>query len=261
MSREFSMGRRAYLKTVGVAGSSAAVAGCLGGGGDDDTIVPGTSTPFRPFEYIDEGSNELVGFDIELVEEAIRRTDYEQGEWQDIEFDQLETALEGGDIDLLAAAYSITEERQESFTFTDSYYEVSQAIVVREGGDFQPEELADFEGQRVGAQGDTTGESLVEERMIDEGIIEEDDYRSYGDYNLAIQDLENGNIDGVMIDEPTANSFTEQRDVVVAFTIATGEEYGFAMRPDDDRVSDINDGLSAMRDDGTYDEIRERYIG
>jgi polar amino acid transport system substrate-binding protein len=64
-----------------------------------------------------------------------------------------------------------------------------------------------------------------------------------------------------MIDEPTANSFTEERDVVVAFTIATGEEYAFAMRPDDDRVSDINDALSAMRDDGTYDEIRERYIG
>jgi polar amino acid transport system substrate-binding protein len=261
MSREFSMDRRAYLRTVGVAGTSAAVAGCLGGDGDSDTIVPGTSTPFKPFEYLDEDSNELVGFDVELVEEAIARTDYEQGEWQDISFDQLETALLNGDIDMIAAALSINEDRQEKYTFTDPYYEVNQGVVVRDGGDFQPDELEDFEGRRVGAQSGTTGETEVEERMIDEGIIEEDDYRSYENYNLAIQDLANGNIDGVMIDEPTANSFTEERDVVVAFTIATGEEYAFAMRPDDDRVSDVNDALSAMRDDGTYDEIRERYIG
>ena len=261
MSRAFSMDRRAYLRTVGVVGTSAAVAGCLGGDGGTDAIVPGTSTPFRPFEYLDEDSNELVGFDVELVEEAIARTDYEQGEWQDISFDQLETALLNGDIDMIAAALSINEDRQKKYTFTDPYYEVNQGVVVRDGGDFQPDELEDFEGRRVGAQSGTTGETEVEERMIDEGIIEEDDYRSYEDYNLAIQDLENGNIDGVMIDEPTANSFTEERDVVVAFTIATGEEYAFAMRPDDDRVSDINDALSAMRDDGTYDEIRERYIG
>ena len=261
MSRAFSMDRRAYLRTVGVAGTSAAVAGCLGGDGGTDAIVPGTSTPFKPFEYLDEDSNELVGFDVELVEEAIARTDYEQGEWQDISFDQLETALLNGDIDMIAAALSINEDRQQKYTFTDPYYEVNQGMVVRDGGDFQPDELEDFEGRRVGAQSGTTGETEVEERMIDEGIIEEDDYRSYEDYSLAIQDLTNGNIDGVMIDEPTANSFTEERDVVVAFTIATGEEYAFAMRPDDDRVSDVNDALSAMRDDGTYDEIRERYIG
>ena len=228
MSRAFNIDRRAFLRTAGVAGTSAAVAGCLGGDGGTDTIVPGTSTPFRPFEYLDEDSNELVGFDVELVEEAIARTDYEQGEWQDISFDQLETALLNGDIDMIAAALSINEDRQKKYTFTDPYYEVNQGVVVRDGGDFQPDELEDFEGRRVGAQSGTTGETEVEERMID---------------------------------EPTANSFTEERDVVVAFTIVTDEEYAFAMRPDDDRVSDVNDALSAMREDGTYDEIRERYIG
>jgi len=260
MAREFDMDRRAYLKTVGGASATAAIAGCLGGG-DDDTITPGTAPPFRPFEFKEEDSNELVGFDIDITEEAIDRAGYEQGEWAEIAFEQLETALLEGDIDLIAAALSITPERQENIDFSDPYYEVSQAIVVREDGDFQPEQLEDFEGRRVGAQSGTTGETLAQEELVDEGIIAEEDYRSYEEYNLAIQDLTNGNIDGVFVDEPTANSFADERDVTVAFTISTGEEYGLAMRPDDGRLSDINDALAEMRDDGTYEDIRTQWIG
>ena len=261
MTREYSMDRRAYLTTIG-AGSTAALAGCSGlGGAGDDTIVPGTAPGFQPFEYKND-ENELVGFDVELTEAVIERTSYEKGDWVEIGFDQLETSLLNGDIDLIAAALSITEDRKENVDFSDPYYEVSQAVVVRENGEFQPEELSDFEaGRRVGAQGGTTGEDLVESELIEPGVIDEEDYRSYDNYNLAVEDLVNGNIAAVMVDEPTANSFADERPVAVTFTVGTGENYGLAMRPDDDRLSDINEGLASVRENGTYEELRAKYIG
>jgi polar amino acid transport system substrate-binding protein len=244
------MDRRAYLKTVGAVGVSAAVAGC--GGGSDDTIVPATASGFPPFEYTEEG--ELVGFDVELAETVIDRAGYEQGEWVDIEFDSLIPSLTDGDIDLIAAAMTINDDRDQTIDFSDPYWESNQAVLVSEGGDFQPESTDDLEDVRVGAQSGTTGEDQVE-GLIDDGVVSEDDYRQYDNYTLAVQDLENGNVDAIVIDIPVARNFADSRSVVVAFEIETGEEFGLGMREDDDRLSDVNDALAEMQDDGTYDDL------
>jgi polar amino acid transport system substrate-binding protein len=248
------MDRRAYLKTVGAVGASAAVAGCTGatGGGQTETIVPGTASGFPPFEFTQDG--ELVGFDVDLAEEVIDRAGYEQGEWVDIEFDSLIPSLTDGDIDLIAAAMTINDDRDETIDFSDPYWESNQAVLVREGGDFQPGSVEDLSGMRVGAQSGTTGLDQVEQ-LIEDGTISESDVRQYDNYTLAVQDLENGNVDAIVIDIPVAQNFAASRSVVVAFQIETGEQFGLGMREDDDRLSDINDALEEVRNDGTYEDL------
>jgi len=82
---------------------------------------------------------ELVGFDIDLLEAVVDETEYELGEWATFEFDSLIPALtQNEEIDVIAAAMTITEDRQETIAFSDPYWESDQAILVREGGDFQP---------------------------------------------------------------------------------------------------------------------------
>jgi polar amino acid transport system substrate-binding protein len=189
-----------------------------------------------------------------LAETVIDRAGYEQGEWVDIEFDSLIPSLIDGDIDLIAAAVTINDERDQSIDFSDPYWESNQAVLVREGGDFQPESTDDLEGVRVGAQSGTTGEDQVNE-LIDEGVVDENDYRQYDNYTLAVEDLENGNVDAIVIDIPVARNFADSRSVVVAFEIETGEQFGLGMREDDDRLSDVNDALGTLRDDGTYDDL------
>jgi polar amino acid transport system substrate-binding protein len=274
MARKFSMDRRAYLKTVGAAGTTATVAGCLGGNGDGngngngsgngngdgdgtDVIVPGTASGFPPFEYTQDG--ELVGFDVDLTEEAITRAGYELGEWVDIEFDSLIPSLTGGDIDLIAAAMTITDERAEQIAFSNPYYEANQSVLVRSDGEFSPEGESDLEGRVVGAQSGTTGAGEAE-RLIEEGIVDGGDYRQYDNYTLAVQDLENGNVDAIIIDVPVASNFADSRSVEVAFVIETGEEYGLGMQQDDDRLSDVNDALAEIREDGTYDDLVSEYF-
>ncbi|PSQ16674.1 basic amino acid ABC transporter substrate-binding protein [Halobacteriales archaeon QS_8_69_73] len=280
MTRSYGLDRRAYLKTVGVAGTTAAVAGCTGNGnggsgeggvevaftietgeeyglglredagdvqtavneglsaveedgtydalieeyfgsGDDagdvtegadggtgaGTVVAGTASGFAPFEFNEGG--ELVGFDVELTEAVLARTDYEFGGFETFEFDSLIPALQDGNIDLIAAAMTITDDRDEQIDFSDPYYEANQAVLVASGGDFEPEGREDFEGQVVGAQSGTTGEGQVD-MLVEDSIISEDDKRVYGNYELAVNDLESGNIDAVIIDVPVAENFAQR---------------------------------------------------
>jgi len=277
MTADGNIDRRSYLKAVGAVGATGALAGCTGGsdgsdgnggdggdggegsdGGDggeesgNNVINPGTAPGFPPFEFTQDG--ELVGFDVDLAEAAIERAGYEVGDWTEIEFDSLIPSLTQGNLDLVAAAMTITEDRQQAIAFTDPYYESDQAVLVREDGDLSPESVDDLAGAVVGAQSGTTGQDEVE-ALVEAGTVDADDVRQYDNYTLGVQDLENGNVDALIIDIPVAENFADSRAVTIALTIETGEVYGMGMRQDDDRLADINDALAEMQEDGTYDEL------
>ena len=261
MAREYDMDRRAYLTTVGAAGATAMLAGCTQegtSGSDAETLVPGTAPGFAPFEFKEGG--ELTGFDIDLLGAVAEEAGYELAEWSELDFETLIPSLTEGDIDIIAAGMTITDERAEQIAFTDPYFESNQSVLVREGGSFQPESEGDLSGNRIGAQSGTTGEGEVE-RLIEEGTLSGDNFRQFENYPLAVDALESGNVDAVVADVPVAENFAGSRDVEIAFTIQTNENFGFGMRQDDDRIEDINDGLSAVQEGSTYDDLVSEYFG
>lgn len=249
--------RRTFMKATGAAGAVAltGTAGCLGGGEDGDmSIIAGTAPGFPPFE-MKEGET-LKGFDIDLLEAVVSETEYELSEWAEFGFDSLSPALQNEKIDVIAAAMTIEDERDETIDFTDPYYDANQAVLVSSDRDFAPESMSDLEGRTVGAQKGTTGESTVETDLIEAGIVADGDYNSYGNYVLAVEDLVNGNVDAVVLDTPVADSFVAERAVEVAFVQETGEQYGFGVREGaSDLQSALNDGLATVKENGTYDDI------
>jgi polar amino acid transport system substrate-binding protein len=256
--------RRRYLRGVGAAGALGTVglAGCVGGigGGGAQEITAGTAPGFPPFE-IKEGG-ELTGFDVELLEAVVGETDYSLVGWQEFEFDSLIPALTADRIDVIAAAMTITDERRQTIAFSDPYWSANQSIVVRSDGDFSPSSLEDLSDHAVGAQKGTTGEGVVQDELVAKGVISESQYRAFDNYVFAVQALENGDIDAIVVDEPVAQTFADQRDVQVAFVYETGEEYGFGLRQDDgDLRSAIDSGLGAVRDGGRYEELRNEWFG
>ncbi|AXR76654.1 ABC-type amino acid transport/signal transduction system, periplasmic component/domain [Natrarchaeobaculum sulfurireducens] len=275
-SRQFD--RRKYLQLSGAVGlAGVGLAGCLeDANGDDDAgtddddadddadddsqeIVAGTAPGFEPFEMVIDG--ELVGFDIDLLEAVVEETDYELAGWEELEFDGLIPALENENIDVIAAAMTITDEREETISFSDSYYSADQSVLVQSGGDVQPDDLEDLEGLNVGAQSGTTGEGIVQDELIDEGLIDEGDYDSYDNYVLAVEELERGTLDAIIIDEPVAESFAADREVEIAFTFETGEEYGFGVRQDDDDLqAALSEGIEAVEESSEYDEITQEWF-
>ncbi|MFB6153364.1 MAG: basic amino acid ABC transporter substrate-binding protein [Halodesulfurarchaeum sp.] len=256
-----SINRRTYLKLAGTSGVAVATTGCLGGGGggDDMTIVAGTAPGFPPFEMKKGG--ELVGFDIDLLNAVVANTNYTLKKWNEYEFKTLIPALQNNKIDVIAAAMTITDKRDKKIDFTNPYYSAAQAILVREGGDFHPSKLADLSGHKVGAQQGTTGEKLIQDQLIAKGKLKSGNYNSYGNYVLAVKDLQNGNIDALVVDTPVAKTFASQRPVKIAFTVSTGENYGFGVREkDDDLRKALNDGLKEVRESGKYQELTKKWF-
>jgi polar amino acid transport system substrate-binding protein len=219
----------------------------------------GTSPDFPPFEYIDEGGN-IVGFDIDMIRELAKMIGYDDIEIISIDFDGLIPALQNGQIDVIAAGMTITEERQQIVDFTVPYWQADQAIVVKKGSSFSPQSLDDLEGKIIGVQSGTTGEAVVDDFVSETG--KEIDIRRYSSFVLAINDLVNGRIDAVVVDTPVAEMFTTKYDVEISAVIQTGEQYGLAVRKGDtELLNKLNQALQQLMGSEKWNQLIDTYFG
>jgi len=264
MTRRYRIGRRTYLRTVGAAGVAAGLAGCLGsfgaGQGSNQELIPATAPGFPPFEIKQGG--QLTGFDVDLLEAVVGQTSYTLADWKEFEFDSLIPALTSGKIDVIAAAMTITDQRKQTIAFSDPYYNSNQSIIVRQGEAGQYSQLSDLAGHVVGAQKGTTGQGVVQDQLVKPGLIKPDQYKAFDNYVLAVQALENGDVDAVVIDQPVGATFASQRNVEVAFVYQTGEQFGFGLRQDEtDATNAINGGIETVKSDGTYQQLTNKWFG
>jgi arginine/lysine/histidine/glutamine transport system substrate-binding/permease protein len=115
----------------------------------------GTDPTFPPFEYRDAQSNQISGFDIELMQ-AIGEQAGHPIEWVPLPFDGLIPALQARSVDAAISAMTITAQRARAIDFSRPYFKAGQAIVVRDGEpNFQS--LAALKGRRIAVQIGTTG--------------------------------------------------------------------------------------------------------
>jgi polar amino acid transport system substrate-binding protein len=227
---------------------------------EENKIIVGTSADFPPFEYIGEDGT-IIGFDIEMVTIILEEAGYTV-EVKDISFDSLIPSLENNKIDVIAAAMTITEEREEQIDFSDPYYEADQSVLIHKDADLNLTVSQNLQNYTVGAQTGTTGAAWVQDNLIDNGTMNDEDFKRYETYTLAVLDLVNGNIDALVLDKPVAESFVKSRDVKLVMTIITGESYGLGVKEgNSDLLGEINSGLASLMDSTQWDTLRMKYFG
>lgn len=217
--------------------------------------VVGTNASFPPFEYVEDG--EIVGFDIDLVKEIAELQGFEV-EFRDISFDSLIPGLASGSLDIVAAGMTITEARKEVVAFSDPYYSANQSVLVHQDSDYDLTVL--FGDSDIGVQTGTTGDTWVREKLIERDILT-GDIRNYDSYVFVIRDLANKNIDAAVLDKPVAETYSKNNPVKVVAELITGEEYGIAVsKNNSDLKEEINAGLAKVIENGTMDELIEKYF-
>ena len=217
--------------------------------------VVGTNASFPPFEYVEDG--EIVGFDIDLVKEIAELQGFEV-EFRDISFDSLIPGLASGSLDIVAAGMTITEERKEVVAFSDPYYSANQSVLVHQ--DSEEDLTVLFGDNDIGVQTGTTGDSWVREKLIDPDILT-GELRNYDSYVFVIRDLANENIEAAVLDKPVAETYSKDNPVKVVAEVITGEEYGIAVGKNNQELQEeINAGLAKVIENGTMDELIEKYF-
>ncbi|QTL96490.1 transporter substrate-binding domain-containing protein [Iocasia frigidifontis] len=220
------------------------------------TYVVGTSAGFPPFEYVDE-NGDVVGFDVDLVK-AIGELKGFDVEVKDISFDSLPAALKTGNIDMIAAGMTITTEREKVLDFSQPYWTANQSIIVTE--DAQEGLTLLFGDHDIGVQTGTTGDIWVTDNIKEKGILT-GKVAHYDTFVLVVSDLINGNLDGVVLDTPVAESYAAQKPVKVVAEIVTGEEYGIAVDEGNTELLDlINEGIDELKANGKMDELITKYF-
>lgn len=220
-----------------------------------ETYKVGTNASFPPFEFVED--DEVVGFDIDLIKAIGEHQDFDV-EVEDTSFDSLIPSLKTGNIDIIVAGMTITDKRAEQVNFSDPYFVADQSIVVREDSD---RDLTVLYGDNdIGVQNSTTGDLWVTEKLKDKDILTGDVSR-YDSYVMVLSDLVNENLDAVVLDTPVAERYTEARPVKIVGEIKTGEEYGIAVRKDDEELlQKLNEGLEQVNESGEMDELIEEYF-
>ena len=248
----------AVIVVAVIAGVAGAYLGGFIGGGGKKVLKVGTSPDFPPFEYVDKEGN-IVGIDIDLIKSIAAKQGYEV-EIVSIDFDGLIPALQNGQIDVIAAGMTITEEREQKVDFTIPYWDADQAILVKKGSNLHFDSLNDLVGKTVGVQSGTTGEWLIDDFINQSG--EEITVKRYPSFVLAVTDLVNGRTDAVIVDTPVAAAYAKKYDVEVSATIKTGEQYGLAVRKGNtELLNELNSALEEFLKSQEWKDIISNYFG
>jgi len=220
----------------------------------EGTLTVCSDTPYEPFEFKDE-QDEDTGYDIDLLRAVADGADLDLAVI-DLPFDGILGSLEAGDCDVVASAVTITDERSQQVDFTDSYFDADQSLLIKSDRSSELGALADLKDGTIGVQSGTTGETYANENNPGAEI------KSFEDSDGLFAALEAGDIDAILQDLPVnAYRATKDDSVNVVETYPTGEQYGFAVKKGTTEVlAFLNDGLTALRDDGTFDDIYGTYF-
>ena len=227
----------------------------------EGVLLAASCLDYPPFEFVKDG--EPTGFDVELTEEIADRMGLEV-EWKKFNFDSLFTAGGVNQYDIGAAAITMTgkdgKKRSQTVAFSEPYFNSLQSLAVN------VEETPDIkstddlgEGDVVGVQKGTTGESWAEENLVPNGV----QLKTFESLPDAFSDLEAGNVTGIVNDEPSSAEEVEQRPgTEIVQKIDTNEKYGFSFSPENTELRDaVNEALQEIIDDGTYAELYDEYFG
>ncbi|WP_235589106.1 basic amino acid ABC transporter substrate-binding protein [Tepidibacillus decaturensis] len=224
---------------------------------EDKTYVVVTNAEFPPFEMT-LPSGEIVGFDIDLMN-AIAEASGIKIKIQHTGWEAMLKAVENGNADIGASGITIRDDRKEMYDFTDPYFEATQLILLPEGSNISS--AKDLEGKNVGFQSGTTGETAAQN-------IFGKDYKGlkgYADLPTAVNDLFTGRIAAVIGDNAVVAEFVKQNPdkklQLVKDEAFEKEYYGFIVKKgNQELLSKLQDGLKKIKENGTYQEIYNKYF-
>ena len=215
-------------------------------------LTMATNAAFPPYEMTtDAGAFE--GIDIDTAQAIADKLGLEL-QIDDMDFDAALLSVQQGKADIAMAGVTVTDERKNVMDFSDSYATGIQSIIVPEGSDIaSPDDLA---GKMIGTQRGTTGYIYCSDDFGDDAVV------AYDDGLTAVQALNNGQVDAVVIDNAPAKEFVAANPGLVLLDTSYAEEdYAIGMAKGNTALEDaVNAALEELKADGTLQSIVDKYI-
>ena len=214
-------------------------------------LTMATNAAFPPYEMTTD-AGEFEGIDIETAQAIADKLGLEL-QIDDMDFDAALLSVQQGKADIVMAGVTVTDERKAVMDFSDSYATGIQSIIVPEGSDIaSPDDLA---GKKIGTQRGTTGYIYCSDDFGDDNVV------AYDDGLTAVQALNNGQVDAVVIDNAPAQEFIAANPgLKILDTSYAEEDYAIGMAKGSSLEDAVNAALKELKADGTLQSIVDKYI-
>ena len=284
-----SMSRRQFVKVFGL---SAATLGALGVAGcSDDTSGSGSSAgsdgskiqtikdrgvlncgvkaDVIGYGYMDTATQEYEGLEIDLcyqIAAAVFEVSYEEAREQDLcAFTTVTpttrgTLIDSGQLDIVAATYTITPEREEDWDFSTPYRTDSVGIMVKKANGWTS--MEDLDGQTIGVSTGSTTQQLVTEMIADEGFSCTPNFVEYQSYPEIKDALDAGMVQAFAMDRSTLNTYMDDTVELLQPEVEFGtQDYGVATEKGCDLSELVDDTVNELLDNGWMEEDIQTWLG
>lgn len=281
-----AMTRRNFIKAFGAAATVAGLglAGCSGGdsgsgsaSGDNASKLQtikdrgvlncGVKADVLGYGYLNTETNEYEGLEIDLcyqIAAAVLETTYEEAKEQGLcEFTTVTpstrgTLIDSGQLDIVAATYTITPEREEDWDFSTPYRTDSVGIMVKSANGWTS--MEDLDGQTIGVSTGSTTQQLVEQMIEDNGFNCTPNFTEYQSYPEIKDALDAGMVQAFAMDRSTLNTYMDDTVELLQPEIEFGtQDYGVATQKGCDLSEVVDDTVNELLESGWIDEEIETW--
>jgi polar amino acid transport system substrate-binding protein len=254
-------GMRRWMAALGVVAGLGIALGAAGAEAADKVKVGFSPEPYAPF-WIKGTTGDWGGFEVELIDALFKQMGREY-ELVPIAWDGLIPALQENKIDAIMNSMSATEERKQVVDFSDKYYETTVSFYGRKGEPFDYSE-AGLKGKVVAVQTATSQLSWLQAKWGKVVEIKLYDTQDNADADLTAGRVDLGLADTVYTAEGFLKSDSGKNFELKGEPVSDpliGGNVGAAMRKGDPLLGEMNAAIKALRENGTYKAINDKYFG
>ncbi|WP_330337431.1 glutamate ABC transporter substrate-binding protein [Streptomyces sp. NBC_00557] len=201
-----------------------------------------------------------AGFDVDVATYVAKKLGYsaDQIEWKESKSADRETMLQRGDVDFIAASYSITPERQQKVDFAGPYLLAHQDVLVR-ADDNSIKSPSDLNNKKLCSVTGSTSAQNVHDKLAPKAQLQE-----YPTYSACLTGLQNKAIDALTTDDAILAGYAAQSQFKGKFKLGgfkmTNENYGIGVKKGSDLKAKINKALQDMVADGSWQKAVDKNL-
>jgi len=210
-------------------------------------LTMATNATFPPYEMTTDAGT-IEGIDVDTAQAIAEKLGLEL-QIDDMDFDAALLSVQQGKADIAMAGITVTDERMAVMSFSDSYATGIQSIIDIASVD-------DLAGKKIGTQRGTTGYLYCSDDFGEDAVV------AYDNGLTAVQALNNGQVDAVVIDNEPAKAYVESNPgLKILDTSYAEEDYAIGMNKSNTALLEaVNAALEELKADGTLQAIVDKYI-
>lgn len=217
-----------------------------------------SNTTFPPFEFVNTKTQEITGFEMDLIRAMGKQAGYEV-KITNMAFDGIIPAVLSGSVDVGASGFSVTEERKKRVLFTEPFYKSGLTVLVAKGNEDKIQGFKDLDGRKLAVQIGTTAAAKAKDKDAK--------VQTFNNAGDAILELANGGCEAVINDKPVTDYILTQqprlaKKVVHLPDMLSADDFAMVVAKDrPELAAELNAALKALKENGEFDKLMMKWFG